>query len=169
MSDSPRRSPWTWYGFALFPIGIGWFMYALEADGLQKMRLSEPVRTVGQFVKAECVGIGRKKTSYYLSTTYAFSVPGYEMPQWNPAFPPGPPDFTAIGLVEFDSPGACEAVLPAAQAARAPHPIWFEKNNPHASRTTLEERDSRRFLLVMLGAVPLALIGLFVGRRRRSE
>ncbi len=168
MSASPWRSPWTWYGLALFPIGIGWFMYALEADGWEKMRLSEPVRTTGAFVKAQCVAVGRTR-SYYLRTTYAFTVPGHVMPQWNPAVPPGPPDFTTIGDVEFPSPSACEAALPAAQAARAPHALWFEKNNPYSARTTLEEPDSRRLLLVMLGALPLALAGLFVGRRQRPE
>lgn len=165
MNPSPWRSPWTWYGLALFPIGMGWFMYALEADGLEKSRLREPVRTTGAFVKAECVVTGRRRDSYSLRTTYAFSVPGYVMPQWNPAVPPGPPDFTTIGDVEFPSLSACEQALPAAQAAKAPHPLWFEKSNPLTVRTTLEEPDSRRFLLIMLGALPLALTGLFMARR----
>ncbi|RZJ25587.1 MAG: hypothetical protein EOO54_05780 [Haliea sp.] len=170
-SDPPDRSflltPGTWYTGALIVAGVGGFMYALEADGVKGMRLSEPVRTMGEFVKAECVVTRGRNRSYYLRTTYAFTVPGYVMPQWNPAVPPGPPNFTNIGDVEFDSPSACEEALPAALAARAPHPIWFEKSNPHAARTTLEEPDSRRFLLVSLAALPLALIGWLVGRPRR--
>ncbi|RZJ23784.1 MAG: hypothetical protein EOO54_10575 [Haliea sp.] len=117
-------------------------------------------------MKAECVVTRGRNRSYYLRTTYAFTVPGYVMPQWNPAVPPGPPDFTTIGDVEFDSPSACETALPAALAARAPLPIWFERNNPHAARTTLQEPDSTRFLLISLGALPLALVGWMLGRRR---
>lgn len=169
MTASPWRSPWTWYGLALFPIGIGYFMYALQEDGNKRSRLSDPVRTVGEFVKAECVVTGRRKDSYSLHTTYAYTATGYVPPQTNPYLPPARPNFTASGFVEFPSPGACEAALPAAQAAKASHPIWYEKRHPYTAITTLEEPDSRRFLLLMLGALPLALAGLFVGRRRQPE
>ena len=56
------------------------------------------------------------------------------------------------------------------RAAKAPHPVWFERGQPHLSKTTLEEPDSRRFLWVGLGAIPLALVGgiLSLRRRRRS-
>jgi len=167
--ESPLLTPGPWYTAALFVAGIGGFMYALEADGVKSMRLNEPVATIGEYVKAECVALRGRNPSIQLRTTYAFTAPDFVMPQWNPAYPPDPPNFTTIGDVEFPSLSACEAALPAALAAKASHPIWYEKNNPYTARTSLDEPDSRRLLLIVLAAVPLAITGLVFARRRRRN
>lgn len=149
--------PWNWYFAAALSIGIGWFMYAMEASDVEKFRLADPVPATGFFAQAECKVLGRKVRRNTLQFTYRFVTA--ESPQ----------NYTALREIEYPTMAACEADLPAVQAARTPHPVWFERNNPHSSRTTLAEPDSRRFLLVCLAAVPFALIGWAAGRRLRRQ
>lgn len=165
-------SPWRWYLAALLPIWTGYFMYKTEASEQQRLRLHSPVQAVGEFVSAECVR-PRKRSfqEHWLTTTYAFVAAGYV--SYEEQASPGPrpaPTFTAVDWALYSSLAECESALSAVRSAKAPHPVWFEKGQPHSSKTTLEEPDSTRFLWVALGAVPLVLTGgiLSLRRRRRS-
>lgn len=159
----------TWFTAALIAVGAGYFMYAMEADGVKSARLRNPVPTMGEYVKAECVHAsnGKGNDTYDLRTTYAFVAIGFVSYQQGSAAPVQPMKFTTDGWVQYSRMDECEAALPAVLVAKAPRPIWFEKDQPHSARTTLDEPDSRRFLLVSIAGVPLALIGWFLGRRRR--
>jgi hypothetical protein len=169
-SRAARSSPIHWYLAALLPIWIGYFMYKTEASEQQRLRLLDPVAAVGEFVKAECIR-PRKRSfqDYWLATTYAFVATGYvsyeehATPGSRPA-----PTFTAVDWVLFPSQAECEAALAGVRSAKAPHPVWFERNQPHSSKTTLEEPDSTRFLWLALVAIPLLLVGAILHWRRRS-
>jgi hypothetical protein len=167
-SNQPWQSPWGWYGSALLPIGIGLFMYAMEASDLERFRLLDPVPAVGEFVSAECKYF-RRHNQHYMAISYAFVARGYA-PYVEPGAAAQPtPTFTVQHeYAEYASPDDCEAALPAVRAAKQSHPVWFERSNPHAAKTSLEEPDSTRFLWVGLGAIPLALVGWLLGRRRRA-
>ncbi|WP_313915488.1 hypothetical protein [Tahibacter sp.] len=171
-APSAWSSPLRWYLAALVPIWTGYFMYKTEASEQERLRLHDPVPAVGEFVSAECVR-PRKRSyqEYWLTTTYAFVAAGYVSyeEQASPGSRPAP-TFTAVDWVWYPSLAECEAARSAVRSAKAPHPVWFEKGQPHSSKTTLEEPDSTRFLWLGLGAVPLVLIGgiLALRRRRRS-
>jgi len=166
MSASPWRSPWTWYGLALLPMGIGYFMYALQEDGNKRLRLSDPVPAMGSFVKAECLTSLRGNMRVWMNITYAFVAPDYKEYVSGSNTPQPRPDFKTGASQKYSSLDDCEAALPAVRAARTPHQVWYERNTPSTARTSLEEVDSKPFLFVCLGAIPLALVGLFLGWRR---
>ncbi|RZJ25586.1 MAG: hypothetical protein EOO54_05775, partial [Haliea sp.] len=119
-------TPWRWYTAALFPIGLGWFMYGLEASDAQRWRLHDPVPAVGEFASAECAFF-RKRSQYYMSITYTFVATGY-VPYVEPGAAPQPaPKFTVPGGGdEYPSKAHCEAALTAVRATRQPQPVWFE-------------------------------------------
>lgn len=169
-APSARSSPWGWYLAALIPIWIGFFMYKTEASDQQRLRLYDPVPAVGEFVSAKCTHRRRSFQEYWLTTTYAFVATGYV--SYEEQETPGPrpaPTFTAADSALYSSEAECETALSAVQSAKAPHPVWFEKNNPHSSRTTLQEPDSTRFLWIGLGAIPLVLTGSILSLRRRRR
>jgi len=165
-----RSSPFGWYFAALFPIGIGAFMYAVEASEWKRLRLSDPVAATGEFTNAECITHrrGRMSERERMTITYAFAAAGYKTPEEEADGMPRPASiFTATDSIAYSSRDACEAALPAVQRARAPHPVWFERNQPHSTKMTLQEPDSTRFLWLSLGAVPLLAVGAMVQWRRR--
>jgi hypothetical protein len=170
-SQSEWSSPLRWYIAALLPIWTGYFMYKTEASEHERLRLYDPVPAVGEFVSAECVRPRKRNWhEYWLTTTYSFVAVGYV--SYEASETPGPrpaPTFTAVDWALHSSEAECQAALSAVQLAKAPHPVWFEKGNPHSSKTTLEEPDSTRFLWIGLGAIPLASVGLVLSRRRRRS
>lgn len=162
------RSPYRWYLAALFPIGIGWFMYALEASEWQRLRLYAPMPAVGEFETAECITHRRGRERERMLITYTFAANGYVRYE-TPGSAQPEPAFRARDSIAYPSRDACEAALPAVRQAKAPHPVWFELSQPHLSKTTLEEPDSTRFLWLWLAALPLLAVGgILHGRRRRA-
>lgn len=161
-----QSSPWRWYFAALFPLGIGYFMYALEASEWERLRLYDPVPAAGEFAQAECITYRRGRTRNYLVISYSFSASVYANDPVNPLARTQAP-FTAKQDIAYASREDCEAALPAIQRARAPHRVWYERSQPHLSKTTLEEPDSRRFLWICLGAIPFAAVGAMLHWRRR--
>jgi len=165
-----RSSPFAWYFAALFPVGVGAFMYAVEASEWKRLRLSDPVPATGEFASAECITHrrGRQSERERMAVTYAFVAAGYKTPEEEATGIPRPAStFTATDSIAYSSRAACEAALPAVQRARAPHPVWFERGQPHSTKMTLEEPDSTRFLWLCLGALPLLAVGAMVHWRRR--
>jgi hypothetical protein len=171
-SRLPQRrahaSPYSWYYAALLPIGLGYFMYAMEATEWRRLRLVDPVPAMGEFAQAECITHTRGRRENYLIVSYAFRASVYAN---------DPVDvmarkeavFTARQETLFPSRADCDAALPAVQRARASHPVWYERSQPHMSKATLAEPDSRRFLWVCLGAIPLVLVGALLHWRRRHR
>jgi MYXO-CTERM domain-containing protein len=163
-----QSSPYRWYLAALFPIGIGWFMYGLEASEWKRLRLYDPVPATGAFARAECITYRRGRDRNQMVISYTFSASVYANDP-NNLMAQTQSSFTAKQGIVYPSREACEVALPAVQSARAPHAVWYERSQPHMSKTTLEEPDSTRFLWICLGAIPLAAIGgLLQWRRRRS-
>lgn len=80
-----------------------------------------------------------------------------------------PPKFTGLGSVHFVTRAECEAALPAAYALRAPRQLWFERDYPYESVTTLDEPNSWRLLLIGLFGIPFFIIGWLLRRRQRNN
>ena len=163
--------PYRWYLAALFPVAIAVFMYALEADGLEHSRLRNPVPVMGEFVSAECITYRKGFNPNYLYVTYEFIATGFVKHGYEQGVETSKhsPKFTTKGWVNYPSRAECDAALPAVKAAKAPHQIWFEKDQPYAAKTTLEEPDSARFLWICLGAIPLICVGWWLSSRRRRH
>ena len=166
---SAWSSPYRWYLAALLPVAIAIFMYALEADGVESSRLRNPVPVTGEFVSAECVTHRKGFNPNYLYVTYEFIATGFVKHGYEQgaAISEASPKFTTKGWVNYASRAECDAALPAVKAAKAPHQIWFEKDQPYAAKTTLDEPNSARFLWIGLGAIPLILIGRWLSLRQR--
>lgn len=165
-----QSSPYRWYLAALFPIGLGWFMYALEASEWERLSLHDPLPATGQFASAECVTYRRGRDRHQMVISYTFTASVYANdPTDQLALTES--SFTAKQGIVHPSRAACEAALPAVQAVRAPHAVWYERSQPHLSTTSLERPDSKRFLWVWLGAIPFVAVGLLLHwrRRRRAE
>jgi hypothetical protein len=165
-----------WCVAALTPLLIGFVMYFVEASGTEKSRMTNPVAVMGEVVAAECKThrkAGAYSNPHYMRVSVAFLAP--VQPWQDGAGQPGqavrsPQSFTATREVSYRSWVECEADLPAVQAAKAPQPVWYERGNPHAARTSLDERDSRGLLWVGLAGVPLALYaGLLLMLRQRQH
>ena len=166
---SAWSSPYRWYLAALLPVAIAVFMYALEADGVESSRLRNPVPVKGEFVGAECVTHRKGFNPHYLYVTYEFVATGFVEYGYEQGVESSQisPKFTTKGWVNYPSRADCDAALPAVKAAKAPHQIWFEKDQPYAAKTTLDEPDSARFLWIGLGAIPLIAVGWWISFRRR--
>jgi hypothetical protein len=165
-----------WCIAALTPLLIGYLMYVVEASDNEKSRLTNPVAAMGEVVAAECKTY--RKAGAYSSPVYMRVMVSFLAPasSWQDgAVQPGQAvqshqSFTATREVSYRSWVECEADLPVVQAAKAPHPVWYERGNPHAARTSLDERDSRGLLWVGLAGVPLALYAaLLVVLRQRQR
>ena len=169
-SPSAWSSPYRWFLAALLPVAIAVFMYALEADGVESSRLRNPVPVTGEFVSAECVTHRKGFNPHYLYVTYEFVATGFVKYGYEQGVETSQlsPKFTTKGWVKYSSRAECDAALPAIQAAKAPHAIWFEKDQPYAAKTTLDEPDSARFLWICLGAIPLIAVGWWMSMRRRQ-
>lgn len=165
-----------WCVAALTPLLIGGLMYFVEASDNEKSRLTNPVAAMGEVVAAECKTYrkaGAYSNPFYMRVVVSFLVP---VSSWQDgAGQPGQAvqshqSFTATREVSYRSWVECEADLPVVQAEKAPQPVWYERGNPHAARTSLDERDSRGLLWVGLAGAPLALYaGLLVMLRQRQH
>ena len=164
-----------WFVAALAPFLLGYVMFFVEASDNEKHRLTNPVAAMGEFVAAACKTY-RKAAAYsdpfYMRVVVSFLAPAGS---WQDgAGQPGQAvqshqSFTATREVSYRSWVECEADLPVVRAAKAPQPVWYERGNPHAARTSLDERDSRGLLWVGLAGVPMALYaGLLVMLRQRQ-
>jgi hypothetical protein len=149
-------------------VGVGFFMYALEASDAERFRLRDPVQTVGAYAGAVCITLRKGSDPHRLRITYAFTVPGFVRYRGDSGAPQPDERYTTTVDVIHPSRQACEAALPAANAARPPHPIWFERTEPHTARPSLQDPDSTRFLWLGLGALPLAGVGWTLARRART-
>ena len=169
-SPSAWSSPYRWFLAALLPVAIAVFMYALEADGVESSRLRNPVPVMGEFVSAECITHRKGLNPNHMYVTYEFIATGFVKHAYEQGVETSQlsPKFTTKGWVNYPSRADCDAALPAIQAAKAPHAIWFEKDQPYAAKTTLDEPNSARFLWIGLGAIPLIVIGRWLSLRRRS-
>ena len=167
--QSAWSSPYRWYLAALLPVAIAVFMYALEADGVESSRLRNPVPGMGEFVSAECITHRKGSNRNYMYVTYEFIATGFVKYGYERGVETSQisPKFTTKGWVNYPSRADCDAALPARQAAKAPHAIWFEKDQPYAAKTTLDEPYSARFLWICLGAIPLIAVGWWMSMRRR--
>ena len=103
-----------------------------------------------------------------MNLTYAFKAPGFVRYEQGDATPRLAENYSLLVDVVYDAREDCEAELPAVVAAQSPHPVWFERSEPHTARHTLEEPDSTRFLWVGLGALPLAAVGWWLRRREQA-
>lgn len=153
---------------ALLPPGVGLFMYAMEASDAERFRLRDPVQTVGDYTRAACVTMRKGSDPHRMRITYAFKVPGFVRHSGDGGAPQPDERYTTTVDVIHPSRQACEAALPATDAARPPHPIWFERTEPHTARPTLQEPDSTRFLWLGLGALPMLGVGWTLARRARA-
>lgn len=61
------------------------------------------------------------------------------------------------------------ATLPVAYAAKAPQQLWFERDYPYESMTTLDEPNSWRLLLIGLFGIPFFMTGWLFRRGQRSK
>ena len=166
---SAWSSPYRWYPAALLPVAIAVFMYALEADGVESSRLRNPLPVMGEFVSAECITHRKGSNRNHMYVTYEFIATGFVKHAYEQGVETSQhsPKFTTKGWVKYSSRAECDAALPAIQAAKAPHAIWFEKDQPYAAKTTLDEPDSARFLWICLGAIPLIAVGRWLSSRQR--
>ena len=167
---SAWSSPYRWYLAALLPVAIAVFMYALEADGVESSRLRNPLPVMGEFVSAECITHRKGSNRNHMYVTYEFIATGFVKHAYEHGVETSQhsPKFTTKGWVKYSSRAECDAALPAIQAAKAPHAIWFEKDQPYAAKTTLDEPDSARFLWLCLGAIPLIAVGWWLSIRQRQ-
>ena len=167
---SAWSSPYRWYPAALLPVAIAVFMYALEADGVESSRLRNPLPVMGEFVSAECITHRKGSNRNHMYVTYEFIATGFVKHAYEQGVETSQhsPKFTTKGWVKYSSRAECDAALPAIQAAKAPHAIWFEKDQPYAAKTTLDEPDSARFLWLCLGAIPLIAVGWWLSIRQRQ-
>ena len=168
---SAWSSPYRWYLASLFPVAIAVFMYALEADGVESSRLRNPVPVTGEFVSAECITHRKGSNRNYMYVTYEFIATGFVKQGYERGVETSQisPKFTTKGGVNYPSRAGCDAALPGVRVAKAPHAIWFEKDQPFAAKTTLDEPDSARFLWICLGAIPLIAVGWWMSVRRRTQ
>lgn len=160
-------SPYPWYAAAFVPIGIGFFMYSIEATDAQADRLRDPVAVVGEFVTAQCATRSKGMYPHSMVLIYSFTVPGFMKLEQGDTTPRLAENFSASKGVTYPSRLDCDAALPAVLAAKAPQRIWYERTQPDISRPTLEEPDSTRFLWLGLGAIPLFGAGWWLRRRRK--
>ena len=70
---------------------------------------------------------------------------------------------------KFLTRAECEAALPAIQAAKAPRPLWFEKDQPRIARTSPEAPSRPQLLLIGLVGIPFFAIGWLLRRRQRRR
>ena len=176
-SPAPRTrgerlmKPSQWYGAALVMAVIGVFMALMEASGVADRRLRNPVPAMGEFVKAECVTYTRRGRVQWeaMHTTYEFTAEGYVKPAEGNRPAQTSPKFTALGAVYFVTRAECDAALPAAYVAKAPSQLWFERDNPHETMTTLDEPNSWRLVLIGLFGIPFFIIGWVLRRRQRRK
>lgn len=164
-APSPALSPYHWYVAALFPIAIGLFMYGMEASDVQRFRLADPVAAMGEFVTAKCITYRKGRRTNVMVVTYAFVATAPVQYDGNLQATQALSNYTTDYGIEHRSREDCDAALPEVLAAKAPHPVWYERTQPHTARLTLEEPDSTRFLWVGLGALPLAGVGWWMRRR----
>ncbi len=166
--------PSQWYGAALVMPVIGVFMAGMEASGVSDRRLRNPVPAMGEFVKAECVTHTRRGRALReaMHITYAFTAEGYVKPaqgdQLN-QLEQHSPKFTGLGSIDYTTRADCEAALAGVFAAKAPQRLWFERDYPYESMTTLDEPNSWRLLLIGLFGIPFFIIGWVLRWRQRSK
>lgn len=169
--DGRFMKPSQWYGAALVMPVIGVFMAVMEASGVSDRRLRNPVPAMGEFVKAECVTHTRRGRVQWeaMHTTYEFVAAGYVKPAEGNRPAQISPKFTGLGAVYFVTRAECEAALPAAYALKAPRQLWFERDYPYESMTTLDEPNSWRLLLIGFFGIPFFIIGWLLRRRQRNK
>lgn len=159
------------YGAALVMPVLAVFLCAMEASDVARRRLRDPVPAMGEFVQAECVTHTRRGrvTLEAMHLTYAFVAAGYVKPAEGDRPAQLSPTFTTLGSVAYSTRADCEAALPAAQAAKAPQQIWFERDYPYEAMTSLDEPNSFRLLLIGLLGIPFFVIGRLLRRRQRHK
>ena len=140
-----------------------------EANQVSDARLPNPVPAMGAFVSAECITYTRRGAVRWqaMHITYAFIAEGYVKPADGMRPAETSPKFTGLGATYFSTRADCEAALPAARAAKRPQQMWFERDNPFRSSTTLEEPNSWRLLLIGLFGIPFFAVGWWLRRRER--
>lgn len=159
--------PSQWYGAALVMPAINVFMAVMESSGVSDRRLRNPVPAMGEYVKAECITQKRRrnrKPREVLQVTYEFIAAGYVKPAESNRPAQASLKFTAIDQTVFVTRADCEVALPAVNAVKGPRPLWFERDYPYESMTTLDEPNSWRLLLVGLFGIPFFIIGWVLRR-----
>ena len=83
----------------------------------------------GKFVNAECITHRKGLNPNHMYVTYEFIATGFVKLGYEQGAETSQisPKFTTKGGVRYPSRADCDAALPAVQAAKAPHPLWFEK------------------------------------------
>ena len=155
---TPSLVRWS-YCTAWVPLAIGYLMYFVESSDREKSRFTDPIATVGQFVEAQCL-TSRKRRSYQsphsMQVTLRFDAlnlhdaPAVQAEATTQSY-------QAFTGRSFRSRAECEAALPAVRAAKAAHPVWYERRNPHAARTVLDLGSSTHYLWLGLAGIPLLL------------
>ncbi len=172
---SARLVRW-WCIAALFPLGIGFLMYFVESSDAEKYRLINPVAAVGEFSGAACQTYRRAGafiSPHYMRVTYRFNAFGAQA--YDAAGVPTPRStqpietFTMTNDVSYRSWAECAAALPAAQALRAPQPLFYEAGNPHSARSSLDGPDSTVYLWFGLLGIPLAIYAWLLSLLRARQ
>ncbi len=163
--------PSQWYGAALVMPVIGIFMAVMEANRVADARLRNPVPAMGAFVSAKCDTYTRRGRVQWerMDVTYEFTAAAYVRPAEADRPAQTSPKLSTRGAVYYLTRAECEAALPAVYAAKAPQQLWFERDAPHETKTTLDEPNSWRSLLIGLFGIPFFIIGWLLRRRQRNE